>query len=324
MKKLLLVLAVIAMVSFFLVGCIPVTPGEGEGEGEGEVEQEVTIEIEDQYPAAPAVKEYIRADYLDVTVKFTVAIPEDETVLFQAKEAWCGDCCEGDTVELSEVAGSGRMEWEYADYDFNNPSNDVCGLEELEDCDEICLYVTVVDCCDVEENEVYTEVVKLDDTPPYVTLYVTAEDCGDCDDMVNISFTSSTIGECDVEEECCGDDCSGVAEWTAKLWPIDADPVCDDYCVELSGGCPIDDSTGCVDCLVFDTDEFDGVAYWVEVSMWDNVGNMLGGPEEGLGVIVLDTDEIISIEAAPAWYDPITETWTLWDMCKQYVPPKPS
>jgi len=37
MKKLLIVLMVIAMAAFLLVGCIPVTPGEGEREGEGEV-----------------------------------------------------------------------------------------------------------------------------------------------------------------------------------------------------------------------------------------------------------------------------------------------
>ena len=34
MKKLLIVLLVVALAAFLLVGCIPVTPGEGEGEGE--------------------------------------------------------------------------------------------------------------------------------------------------------------------------------------------------------------------------------------------------------------------------------------------------
>jgi len=36
MKKLLIVLLVVALAAFLLVGCIPVTPGEGEREGEGE------------------------------------------------------------------------------------------------------------------------------------------------------------------------------------------------------------------------------------------------------------------------------------------------
>ena len=44
MKKLLLVLLVVAMASFLLVGCLPgTTPAEGEGEGEGETEVAITF-----------------------------------------------------------------------------------------------------------------------------------------------------------------------------------------------------------------------------------------------------------------------------------------
>lgn len=43
MKKLLIVLMVIAMASFLLVGCVPTTPAEGEGEGEGEVVVPTTV-----------------------------------------------------------------------------------------------------------------------------------------------------------------------------------------------------------------------------------------------------------------------------------------
>jgi len=47
MKKLLLVLLVVALASFLFVGCLPTTPAEGEGEGEGEGEPTVTVEIGD-------------------------------------------------------------------------------------------------------------------------------------------------------------------------------------------------------------------------------------------------------------------------------------
>ena len=45
MKKLLLVLLVVAMAAFLFVGCLPTTP-PAEGEGEGEGETVVTVEIE--------------------------------------------------------------------------------------------------------------------------------------------------------------------------------------------------------------------------------------------------------------------------------------
>jgi len=51
MKKLFLVLLVVALVSFLFVGCVPVTPSEGEGEGEGECESVLLI----NYPMDPGI-----------------------------------------------------------------------------------------------------------------------------------------------------------------------------------------------------------------------------------------------------------------------------
>jgi len=45
MKKFILVLVIVVLVTFLLMGCLPVTPGEGEGEGESEV----TVVIDGQW-----------------------------------------------------------------------------------------------------------------------------------------------------------------------------------------------------------------------------------------------------------------------------------
>jgi len=69
MKKLLLVLLVVALVSFLLVGCFGV-PNGTEGEGEGEVEVEVTIAVENEYKSPSGVT------YVPCVDKVTITFPE--------------------------------------------------------------------------------------------------------------------------------------------------------------------------------------------------------------------------------------------------------
>ena len=198
MKKLLLVLMVVAMASFLLVGCLGtgIINGDDDDDDEEEVVQAITIIIEDQYPAA--AKEFIRAADLNVIVKFTVAIEEDDLVRFIAKEAGAAVPKTGVEVTLTEVAGSGRKEWKFVDYDFNNTGVDPLGLGDLADCADICLYVTVVDCCIPDpEPDVYYEVVKLDDTDPCVDLKLTITPCGECEDGAILSWSSVTVDPCD-------------------------------------------------------------------------------------------------------------------------------
>jgi len=292
MKKLLLVLLVVALASFLFVGCLPTTPSEGEDEGQGEPEvPTITIKVQDEYDNGLG-DIYIRCDELLYTVTFAEALAADQDVWLRFTDS------NGESGWIL-TSGSGT--------EFTVTAHpEVCPP----DCEPICIEVMVGDICCSEV--LYHETRIVDSEDPYVTLYVEAEDCGECDDMVNISFYSSKLGECDVEEDCCGDDCSGVAGWTAKLWADGTDPVCDGYCVELEGNCPVDASTGCLDCLVWpDTGE---AIYWVEVEMSDNVGNTIGGPDDGLFRMVLDTDEIIHIDDAmqigPG-------EWMLWDMCDQ-------
>jgi hypothetical protein len=159
-------------------------------------------------------------------------------------------------------------------------------------------------CC---AEVIYHEVRIIDDEDPLLALYLTVEDCGPCDDMVNISFTSSIMGTCEMVD-CCYDDCSGVEGWTAKVWgPFfteddwdEFDPECDTPCFETEGTCPIDGETGCLDCLVFGYESGEEVIsawYYVEVTMSDNVGNSWEDEWE----IELGTDEIIVVDTMMTW-----------------------
>ena len=70
MKKLLLVLLVVALASFLFVGCLPTTPAEGEGEGEGEVGICPTVSVTSQ--VAVGGKNYIKGGTQTITVTFAV------------------------------------------------------------------------------------------------------------------------------------------------------------------------------------------------------------------------------------------------------------
>ncbi|HBY56744.1 MAG TPA: hypothetical protein DEG96_02605 [Candidatus Atribacteria bacterium] len=292
MKKLLLVLFVVALASFLFVGCLPgVTPGEDEGEDEveGEVEQAVTIEIEDQYPAD--VKEFIRADVLKVTVTFAEAIPEDKSVTFQAKEAWVSAPAVGDVVVL--FPDTTRKVWSTDDpatetvevgYDFGdaNVYNSSPALSSLGDCEEICLYVTIADCCEPSLNEVYTEVVKLDNTPPLVDLNITFKDCevDECDPVPGAYFTfaPNTYGTCP-EVPCCVEECSGIAKWSI------VDPAMCNPCPPVEGtGCP----EGTFDCGCLLYPKTDTKDYTLVFTFADNVGNKIVDTWK----ITVDTDNV--------------------------------
>ena len=316
MKKLLLVLLVVALASFLFAGCLPVTPSEGEGEGEGEGEVPVAaITVEDEYDDGLGTI-YVRGcSSLDVTVTFAEAVAADQDVWVRLN-----DGSKGDPFSWYLAEGSGTV---FVAEDVSFP----CCAQfknkiECIDCEPLCIEVMVGDVCCSEV--IYHETRTIDSENPYLALYLSVEDCGPCDDMANILFTSSKLGECDVEEECCGDDCSGVAGWTVEVYGpefveesevgvgglIDFDMYeeylnieCETPCFEDSGVCPIDGSTGCLDCLVFgyDSDEFirfDGsetvyATYLVKLTLSDNVGNKW----EDRWSIGLDSDEIVGLES---------------------------
>ena len=97
MKKLLLVLLVVALAALLFVGCLPTTPAEGEGEGEGEGECETTVEVD----GAVVVdgKTYVSCGNHDITVTFCAPV-------VGGVSAYITECSGDYRVEINSVAYS--------------------------------------------------------------------------------------------------------------------------------------------------------------------------------------------------------------------------
>jgi len=140
MKKLLLVLVVVAMASFLLVGCLPggTTPAEGEGEGEGEVE--VSMTIEDEYAGTGGVT--FVACGKDVVVTLPTPVAADYLVYVAVK--WWNEGAQEYEYGCDEagVPNADRTVWTIANYTGD------CADE----CEAICLVALVKHpCCPGEE-----------------------------------------------------------------------------------------------------------------------------------------------------------------------------
>ena len=292
MKKLLLVLVVVALASFLFVGCLPTTPAEGEGEGEGEGEVEVAITVENEYTNAGGVT--FVACGSDVTVTFPTPVAVDY-LAYVAVKYWDDATQEYEYYRM--VSGSPdatRTVWTFEEYIDTfcewKSEPDFCA----EECEPICLVAMVKHpCCPGEE--VALRIVSLDCTEPYSDLYVTFYDCGDpceepdpCDPPVPGAYaewTSRVFDGCETTD-CCGDDCSGVASWSLEVDPDACLGPCD-LISEFS--CPVEGALEC-GCLPYPTSgTSEVVVVW---TMTDNVGNEATGELS----VILDTDEVIEIE----------------------------
>src|SRR5665648_445415 len=251
MKKLLLVLLVVALAAFLLVGCNPVTPPV-EGEGEGEVEG-VTVAIADSAKVGDYT--YVSAGSHDITVTF----PTPVAGLVSASISPCS----GDYTKAFIAGGSSvvlfpdatRKIWTGSGT-FTASASDCCAsyveVVSGECTDTVCIAFPVI----------------VDGEPPEATVEVCLANC-ECDGCaINFSSTS-TDPDCAESELCCGDDCSGLASWSINLYdayPFDVccDPtVCEEPIGTGSGiDCPIDFTTV---CLTAGT-------YWAVISLVDNVG----------------------------------------------------
>ena len=247
MKKLLLVLLVVALASFLFVGCLPTTPAEGEGEGEGEGECEVTVVVGDSVVVDG--KTYVSGGSHDITVTFCAPVVGGVS----ANVTSCtGDYRNGDVVLFPNAdrtiwTGSGDFGW-----------GSGCCASYVEvwsgECiDEVCIWFPViVDSCD-----------------PFAEIEIDVEDC-DCAGCM-ITFESSSSSEvCADDTVCCDDTCSGLASWSVVLYdgePFDecCDPsVCEEPIGSCSGtACPISCETA---CLTAGT-------YYAVVTLVDEVGN---------------------------------------------------
>jgi predicted small secreted protein len=254
MKKLLLVLLVVALAAFLLVGCIPVTPGEGEGEGEGET-TEVGVAIE----GAVVIdgKTYVSAGSHEVTITFPSPVAG-------YAEGYLGYCT-GDYSKSKQDDVTGldfvlfpdatKKIWT-GSVDFGYYSSGECCASYIEiyagECEDVaCIWFPVI----------------VDGEDPYATVELCLADCtcAGCE-IVFSSYTSEA--ECLPDEVICDDDCSGFASWSIDIYDVyPFDECCDVPCVEPidgdTGVCPIDFTTICLE---------DSPAY-VVVTLVDNVGN---------------------------------------------------
>jgi len=310
MKKLLLVLLVVAIASFLFVGCLPVTPSEGEGEGEGEGEVEAAITFDPEYTNASGVT-FIPCEGTVTVVTPAVAV---DYVVYVAIKMW--DEADGTSYECMTPLSpnADRTVWTLEDY---NPGD--CDVCEIDECEPLCVVALVKHpCCPGEE--IALRIVSVDCTAPDFDLFVKFEDCDDpCDDPdpcvpefegVSMEWTSRTSDICETED-CCQDTCSGVNGWSLVIDP----DLCEGPCDTITGvGCPIEGILGC-ECLAYAPDTSENACYEIEFSVEDNVGNDV----TSTWTVCLDTDEVVSFERTGyGTMSPDSDGWyTVYKGCEE-------
>ena len=250
MKKLLLVLLVVALASFLFVGCLPTTPTEGEGEGEGEPGICPTVAVTSQ--VAVGGKNYIKAGSQTITITF--AVPTEPVSVYIG--AALKDNPDGVPTSAEEVVL----------YTADGGLTYTGTVLFAGDCDEAYIYVITCDTC-APCKYPYT----VDGLPPEATVEICLVDC-DCAGCEVVFTSIVTDPECEDPTEC-EDACSGFASWSIDIYeyyPFDA--CCEVPCYEPiesdSGVCPIDFTTTCLTDGLAAND----VVYAV-VTLVDNVGN---------------------------------------------------
>jgi hypothetical protein len=262
MKKLLLVLLVVALAAFLFVGCLPVTPAEGEGEGEGE--GEITVEIADSVVVDG--KTYVSGGPHVITVTFPN--PVEGTVT--ATITGCTGNYKGDDdTDVVMFPDADKKVWTGSGT-FGIGGESDCCASYVEILSGECL----ADIC-------ITFPVIVDEGLPFAAVEITSEECT-CEGC-ELTFESTTVEYvCDPEVECCGDDCSGLASWSIAIYDEDPfDECCETPCVEPIGTCSGDACP--ISCV---TDCLDPGSYWVVMALVDNVGN----EEEYYAIVVIAAD----------------------------------
>ncbi|PKP59531.1 hypothetical protein CVT91_06570 [Candidatus Atribacteria bacterium HGW-Atribacteria-1] len=299
MKKLLLVLLVVALASFLLVGCLPgVVVDDGDGDGDDEVVSGCpTIDIGAVEVNGVA---YIKGDWDEDFVDFTITFAEptegvEVYIIPEYSEGFTGLGTYGlavlTTADPTKKVYTGRIpvelfdEWWYWSY---------CSL----------FSITVVSC---DGDCVCSYPFKVDwDAPKAgITFELSAEDC--CPPAETLTISSAFIegtGCAPADEYCCEEDCSGLASWKIDIYkdvPFDdcCDPVtvADDPCADpvnnYFGGCSgtdcaaIECEFACIDFTGYDVDH----PLYVVFTLEDNVGHKT----EYYGTIYRDTAESVVV-----------------------------
>ena len=251
MKKLLLVLLVVALASFLLTGCFGVPEDGTDGDGGGVAAICPTITITGQY--AGVDKTYVKASATaEVVVTYTV--PTEGVSIYLVGT-------ETTKVLLPyTVSADGLVYTASAD------------LTCLYKCDLIM--IEVVDCYG-ECTCVESFVVDCWEPKAKMMLSTSACVCEGC--AISIKSDYVIPGLCADDLGCCADDCSGVASWSIKVYNKDPyDVCCTTECAEPvvtcgAAACPIE----CISECLLGNDESAGAveAYYMVMSMLDNVGN---------------------------------------------------
>ena len=258
MKKLLLVLLVVALASFLLVGCLPgTTPDDDEDEDDGVVVDEICPTVAVTSQVAVGGKTYIKAGSQTITVTF--AVPTEPVSVYVGKEL--KDNPVGVPSEATEV-----VMYPNADKTIYTGKTTFVG-----DCDVDYIYVLTCDTC-APCKYPYT----VDGVGPASEVKINSV-ASACPGTCTITFDSTAAStECDVTTPCCDDYCTEVASYAIDLYTsAPFDECCDVPCItpaySCPGGvaCPIDcDLAGVVTTLT-DTDK----VYYAVVSLLDSVGN---------------------------------------------------
>jgi len=279
MKKLLLVLMVVALASFLMVGCL----GEGtvvddDDDDDDGVVDEICPTVAVTTQVAVAGKNYIKAGSQTITVTF--AVPTEPVSVYVGAEF--KDNPVGVPTGATEV-----IMYPNADKTIYTGKTTFVG-----DCDVDYIYVLTCDTC-APCKYPYT----VDDTGPASEIKIASAACV-CEG-VTLTFKEPTqTTTCGVTGVCCGDACSGFASYAIDLYttkPFDA--CCDVPCATPAYSCP--GGVACpVDCtLTCIAGGVTGVTggekkYYVVATLLDNVGNR----ERYYATIILDTDSLVSVQ----------------------------
>jgi len=249
MKKLLLVLAVVALASFLFVGCVPGTTTPDTDTDTDTVAICPTVAVTSQVEVAG--KNYIKGGAQTITVTF--AVPTEPVSVYIGTDLRVA------TLEDYEVVMYPNADKTIytGTYKFGSVSKTDCG--------EAYIYVATCETCDYCKYPYTVDIVA-----PTDKVNVTAKGCT-CEGSYLIFKTDTTTDACTGTTDCCGDYCSGLASWSINVY--DDDPF--DSCCDLQCATPVDTCSGAacpVDCTLTKCLTLNK-QYYAIFALADNVGN---------------------------------------------------
>jgi len=253
MKKLLLVLMVVAVAAFLLVGCLPTTPVTPVTPVTPGVEICPTVAVTTQ--VAVGGKNYIKAGAQTVTVTF--AVPTEPVSVYVG--ALLKDNPVGVPSSATEV-----VLYPNADKTVYTGTVTFAG-----DCDVDYIYVLTCDTC-APCKYPYT----VDGVGPASQIKIGKGACA-CVGCT-ITFNSTADPTVCTTDLCCGDACSGIGSYAIDLYTVKPFTACclvpcatPAYSCPGGVACPIDCTLSCITTTTTDTKK----VYYAVATLLDKVGN---------------------------------------------------